>query len=92
MPARGSSEAAPDNERAKGTARRLAGMSVTLTVEEMGCDGCEEIVEDALGEVDGVESASADHEESEVTVEGDADEDDLVEAVDFAGYEATVEG
>jgi copper chaperone CopZ len=67
-------------------------MSVTLTVEEMGCDGCEEIVEDALDEVDGVESASADHDASEVTVEGDADEDDLVEAVDFAGYEATVQG
>jgi copper chaperone CopZ len=62
--------------------------TITLSVQGMSCEGCEEIVEDALEEVGGVESASADREENVASVEGDADPDDLVEAVDFAGYEA----
>jgi copper chaperone CopZ len=62
--------------------------TVTLTVRGMSCDGCEEIVETALEEVDGVEDAEADQESETATVEGDADVDALVEAVDFAGYEA----
>jgi copper chaperone CopZ len=61
--------------------------TVTLTVRGMSCDGCEEIVETALEEVDGVEDAEADQESETATVEGDADVDALVEAVDFAGYE-----
>jgi copper chaperone len=65
--------------------------STTLSVGGMSCDGCEEIVEDALEEVAGVESAEADHEEGSATVEGDADIGDLVEAVDFAGYEGAAD-
>jgi copper chaperone CopZ len=64
--------------------------TVTLSVEGMSCDGCEEIVVDSLEEVHGVESATADHENDTATVEGDAAVDDLVEAVDFAGYSASV--
>ena len=63
-------------------------MSITLHVEEMSCDGCEDIVETALEEVSGVESASADHEASTVVVEGDASVEDLIDAVDYAGYSA----
>ena len=63
-------------------------MTTTLTVESMGCEGCEDIVENALSGVDGVEEANADREEDAATVEGDADAEDLVEAVEFAGYEA----
>jgi len=66
--------------------------TITLSVQGMSCDGCEEIVEDALEEVSGVEDAEADHEGELATVEGEADPDDLVEAVDFAGYEATAGG
>ncbi len=62
-------------------------MPTELTVDSMTCEGCEEIVEEALEDVDGVESAEADRHESTATVEGDADVDDLVEAVDMAGYE-----
>ncbi len=65
-------------------------MTTTLTVEGMGCEGCEDIVENALSGVDGVEEANADHEEGVATVEGDADAEDLVESVEFAGYEAAL--
>ncbi|GAA0263815.1 heavy-metal-associated domain-containing protein [Halobacterium noricense] len=63
-------------------------MTTTLTVESMGCEGCEDIVENALSGVDGVDETNADREEGVATVEGDADVEDLVESVEFAGYEA----
>ena len=63
-------------------------MATTITVRGMSCEGCEDIVENALEEVDGVESAAADRADDAVTVEGDADRQDLVEAVGFAGYDA----
>ncbi|AOW80338.1 heavy metal transport/detoxification protein [Halodesulfurarchaeum formicicum] len=63
-------------------------MSITLRVEDMSCDGCEDIVETALEEVSGVEEASADHEANTAVVEGDADVEDLLDAVDYAGYSA----
>jgi copper chaperone len=63
-------------------------MSKTLSVEGMGCDGCEDIVESALTDVAGVEDADADHEAGEATVEGDANTDALLRSVDLAGYDA----
>lgn len=65
-------------------------MSQTITVEGMSCEGCEQTVEDAVGEVGGVESASADRTSESVTVEGDADPEELVTAVEDAGYVAYV--
>jgi|GEM_PF-441972 len=62
-------------------------MATTISVTGMSCDGCEDIVEGALEDVSGVESAEADQHENTATVEGDADVDDLIEAVDTAGYE-----
>lgn len=64
-------------------------MATEITVEDMTCEGCEDIVVDALEGVPGVDSAEADRENDVVTVEGDADVDDLVEAVDMAGYSAS---
>ncbi len=64
-------------------------MSRTITVEGMSCDHCEQTVEDALEGVDGVESADADREDEQATVEGDADPQALVNAVDEAGYDAS---
>lgn len=64
-------------------------MSTTLTVEGMSCGHCEQSVEDALRGVDGVTDASADNESNNVTVEGDADVDSLVAAVEDAGYSAS---
>lgn len=64
-------------------------MSQTITVEGMSCEGCEQNVEDALEDVSGVTDATADRESETATVEGDADTDRLVSAVDEAGYEAS---
>lgn len=61
-------------------------MTIELTVTDMSCNGCEQAVEDALAEVSGVESADADHEGDRVTVEGDADRDAIVGAIEDAGY------
>ncbi|WP_232686763.1 heavy-metal-associated domain-containing protein [Halobacterium zhouii] len=64
-------------------------MTQTITVEGMTCGHCEQTVEDALEGVDGVTSANADRETESVTVDGDADSDSLVRAVDDAGYDAS---
>lgn len=64
-------------------------MAVTLSVEGMSCEGCEQTVEDALTTVDGVENARADRTSDSATVEGDADTDALVSAVNDAGYKAS---
>ncbi|MFA1609965.1 heavy-metal-associated domain-containing protein [Halobellus rubicundus] len=61
----------------------------TITVEGMSCGHCEQTVEEALESVAGVESATADRDAESATVEGDADVDSLVAAVDDAGYEAS---
>ncbi|MFD1515292.1 heavy-metal-associated domain-containing protein [Halomarina rubra] len=64
-------------------------MAKTLTVTGMSCGHCEQSVEEALEAVDGVESASADNEAETATVEGEADTDALVAAVEGAGYDAS---
>lgn len=63
-------------------------MTTTLSVDGMGCEGCEEIVENALTGVNGVEDASADRDDGAATVEGGAGTSELLEAVEYAGYEA----
>ncbi|MCT9095507.1 heavy-metal-associated domain-containing protein [Haloarchaeobius sp. HME9146] len=64
-------------------------MSQKLTVDGMSCGHCEQTVEDALLDVAGVEDATADNETNSVTVTGDAQVDDLVAAVEDAGYDAS---
>lgn len=64
-------------------------MSETITVEGMTCGHCEQTVEEALEDVTGVTAVTADREAETVTVEGDADKQALVDAVDEAGYEAS---
>jgi len=67
-------------------------MSMTLTVEGMSCEHCEQTVEEALEDVPGVQDAEADRKTEQATVNanGDADPDALVTAVEDAGYDATV--
>lgn len=55
----------------------------------MTCGHCEQTVEEALEGVAGVTDATADRETEQVTVEGDADPDAMVAAVQDAGYEAS---
>lgn len=64
-------------------------MARSITVHGMTCEHCEQSVEEALLGVEGVDSASADREAETATVEGDASEDALVEAVEDAGYDAS---
>lgn len=64
-------------------------MSTKISVEGMTCGHCEQTVEDALSEVEGVESVSADRDAAAVTVEGSAEPDVLVKAVADAGYDAS---
>lgn len=61
----------------------------SLTVEGMSCGSCEAAVVEALEAVEGVETASADHEADTATVEGDVDPLDLIVAVQDAGYDAS---
>lgn len=64
-------------------------MPTTIRVEGMSCAGCEQSVEDALRDVEGVTDATADREREQASVEGEADPGELVEAVENAGYEAS---
>jgi len=64
-------------------------MSQTITVEGMSCEHCEQSVEDALEDVQGVQSVDVDRDAAQATVEGDAATQDLVSAVDEAGYDAS---
>ncbi|MFB6166144.1 MAG: heavy-metal-associated domain-containing protein [Haloarculaceae archaeon] len=63
-------------------------MTIELQVSGMSCEHCEQSVAEALEGVDGVESATADEAAGTATVEGDADVDALVAAVEDAGYDA----
>jgi copper chaperone CopZ len=64
-------------------------MTTTLTVEGMSCEHCEQTVKEALEDVSGVTDASADREREAASVDGDADVDSLVAAVEDAGYTAS---
>lgn len=61
----------------------------TITVEGMTCEHCEQKVVDALEGVPGVSDAVADRAVDSATIEGEADLDALLEAVENAGYQAS---
>lgn len=60
----------------------------TINVEGMSCGHCEQTVDEALRSVEGVTDATVDREAERASVEGDADPDELVQAVEDAGYTA----
>ena len=64
-------------------------MDHSITVDGMTCEHCEQNVEEALEGVDGVAEATADRDTSSASVEGTADPDELVSAVEDAGYDAS---
>lgn len=57
-----------------------------LKIEGMSCMHCKAAVERALQELPGVIKAEVDLEKKEAVVDGPADRDVLVKAVDEAGY------
>lgn len=65
-------------------------MSTTLDIDGMTCAGCTRVVTSVLEDVDGVENADVDLDAETATVDGDADTDALVSAVEAAGYDASV--
>lgn len=64
-------------------------MTTTLTVTGMSCGHCEQTVVEALEALDGVSSASADNEADRAVIEGDAELDSMIAAIEDAGYEAS---
>lgn len=80
----------PDVEGTTGLSEAPEGptMAITITVEGMSCGHCEQTVEEALLDVEGVTSAEADREAGSATVDGTAEPSVLVEAVSEAGYTA----
>jgi copper chaperone CopZ len=62
---------------------------LNLQVEGMDCDGCEESIRKAVGQVQGVESVSASHSSGKVQVvfAGESDEAGVRTAIEDAGYE-----
>ena len=58
----------------------------TLSVDGMACGSCEEAVENAVADLDGVESVAADNTTDTVEIEGDVDGDAAADAIEEAGY------
>lgn len=65
-------------------------MTTTITVEGMSCEHCEQTMEEALQGVSGVSNVRVDREAESATIEGNPDSAALVQAVEDAGYEASV--
>lgn len=60
-----------------------------LSVTGMSCDGCEQAVEDALGQRDDVVAVAADHETDTVEIDGDISANDAASVIEEAGYEVS---
>ena len=59
-----------------------------LNITGMTCDHCQRAVKEALESVEGVQSASVDLDMGVARVDGDADLNALVAAVEEEGYQA----
>jgi len=64
----------------------------TVSVSGMSCNGCEQNVENALQNIDGVTRVDADHEGDtvEIVVADGVADDDLHAAIERAGYDVAV--
>ncbi len=62
---------------------------IKLNVEGMTCGGCENRIKNALSEIEGVESVTANHETKEVTItlNAEVEEDTLKETINDLGFE-----
>lgn len=61
----------------------------TIPVSGMSCNGCEQNVENALGNVEGVTRIEADHQDGtvELVAEDAVTDEDIEAAVEDAGYD-----
>lgn len=62
-------------------------MSTIIKVAGMSCNHCKMAVEKALKAVPGVKSAEADVEKGHAVIEGAPQREELVKAIEEAGYE-----
>lgn len=62
-------------------------MARTYSVPGVTCNHCKNAIESELGGVAGVASARVDVGAKQVTVEGDAADDEIRAAIEEAGYE-----
>lgn len=62
-----------------------------LTVEGATCQGCVKSIEKAVQTVTGVSTVSFDLESKLATVEGDAEKDAVVEAIEMAGFDVVTD-
>ncbi|WP_435092923.1 heavy metal translocating P-type ATPase [Halorubrum sp. N11] len=79
-----------DEEAGEGGTRRQ--LTASLAVPEMDCPSCAGKVDNALGRLDGVTDAALNPTAGTATITYDSDavdEDDVVEAIEGAGYEVT---
>jgi len=65
---------------------KVAVSGTVYKVEGMKCNHCKAAMETAVGSVDGIKSASADITNQTVTIEGEANENDIRKAVENAGF------
>ena len=57
----------------------------------MSCDGCETTVRDAVLDVSGVTDAVVERETDSVAIDGTAETDALVAAIEDAGYQVSLD-
>ena len=62
-------------------------MSLLLSVDGMSCDHCVASISKAVGALPGVTGVTVDLSAKEVTVSGDADENQVVDAIEDCGYD-----
>lgn len=67
-------------------------MKTEYRVDGMSCAACQSSVERAVKKVEGVESVSVSLLTSSMTVEGSAESNSVIKAVEKAGYKASVKG
>lgn len=67
---------------------------LNLNVKGMMCEGCENRVQNAIKNIEGVESVKADHTTGKVKVvlNKDIEKDVIVELINDIGYEVVKEG
>ena len=69
----------------------MAHYQTRLNIEGMTCDHCVKAVKDALERTPGVEQAQVDLAEGKATVEGVADVQVMLQAVENEGYQASLD-
>jgi len=60
---------------------------ILLKVKNMSCNHCKNTVEKAVKSVGGVESVEVSLEQGQVVVKGSAPRDQLIKAIEEAGYD-----